>query len=109
MQKPRICRLRPLVPGLSIKRFEVRSSPVNGGLWRQPAGIDGGLVREVARGGDQQPAGDAFRPDNKPIEQADGSYKIADVKVDGLSLTDAHGQEFASVISKNSGSVSALI
>lgn len=43
------------------------------------------------------------------VEQADGSYKIADVKVEGLSLADTHRQEFASVISKNGGSVSALI
>ncbi len=39
----------------------------------------------------------------------DSSYKISDVKVEGLSLADTHRQEFASVISKNGGSVAALI
>jgi phospholipid transport system substrate-binding protein len=43
------------------------------------------------------------------IEQIGDGYKIADVKVEGLSLADTHRQEFASVISKNGGSVSALI
>ena len=43
------------------------------------------------------------------IEAAGDSYKIADVKVEGLSLADTHRQEFASVISKNGGSVAALI
>jgi phospholipid transport system substrate-binding protein len=43
------------------------------------------------------------------IEQAGDTYKIADVKVEGLSLADTHRQEFASVISRNGGSVSALI
>lgn len=43
------------------------------------------------------------------VKQADGSFKIADVKVEGLSLADTHRQEFASVISSKGGSVSALI
>ncbi len=43
------------------------------------------------------------------VDQADSSFKIADVKVEGLSLVDTHRQEFASVISSNGGSVSALI
>jgi phospholipid transport system substrate-binding protein len=54
------------------------------------------------------PSGEPARVD-WTIEQADGSYKIADVKVEGLSLADTHRQEFASVISKHGGSVSALI
>jgi phospholipid transport system substrate-binding protein len=43
------------------------------------------------------------------VESAGDSFKIADVKVEGLSLADTHRQEFASVISRNGGSVSALI
>lgn len=43
------------------------------------------------------------------VEQANDSFKIADVKVEGLSLADTHRQEFASVISRSGGSVSALI
>ena len=43
------------------------------------------------------------------VKQADGSFKIADVKVEGLSLADTHRQEFASVISSSGGSVSKLI
>jgi len=54
------------------------------------------------------PSGDPARVD-WTIEQAGSSYKIADVKVEGLSLADTHRQEFASVISSNGGSVSKLI
>jgi phospholipid transport system substrate-binding protein len=43
------------------------------------------------------------------VKQADGTLKIADVKVEGLSLADTHRQEFASVISSSGGSVSKLI
>lgn len=56
----------------------------------------------------QLPNGEPARVD-WTIEQAGDTYKIADVKVEGLSLADTHRQEFASVISKNGGSVSALI
>jgi phospholipid transport system substrate-binding protein len=35
--------------------------------------------------------------------------KISDVKVEGLSLSDTHRQEFASVISNNGGDVAKLI
>ena len=54
------------------------------------------------------PSGEPARVD-WTIDQAGDSFKIADVKVEGLSLADTHRQEFASVISRNSGSVSALI
>jgi phospholipid transport system substrate-binding protein len=54
------------------------------------------------------PNGDPARVD-WTIEAAGDSYKIADVKVEGLSLADTHRQEFASVISSNGGSVSKLI
>lgn len=54
------------------------------------------------------PSGDPARVD-WTVEQAGDSYKIADVKVEGLSLADTHRQEFASVISSNGGSVSKLI
>lgn len=43
------------------------------------------------------------------VDRAGDGYKISDVKVEGLSLADTHRQEFASVISKNGGSVAALI
>jgi phospholipid transport system substrate-binding protein len=43
------------------------------------------------------------------IEAAGDTYKIADVKVEGLSLADTHRQEFASVINNNGGSVGKLI
>jgi phospholipid transport system substrate-binding protein len=54
------------------------------------------------------PSGEPARVD-WTVEQADGSFKIADVKVEGLSLADTHRQEFASVISNSGGSVSKLI
>jgi phospholipid transport system substrate-binding protein len=54
------------------------------------------------------PSGEPARVD-WTIEQAGDTYKIADVKVEGLSLADTHRQEFASVISRNGGSVSKLI
>ncbi|MEZ5830216.1 MAG: ABC transporter substrate-binding protein [Dongiaceae bacterium] len=54
------------------------------------------------------PSGDPARVD-WTIEQDGDTYKIADVKVEGLSLADTHRQEFASVISSNGGSVSKLI
>jgi phospholipid transport system substrate-binding protein len=54
------------------------------------------------------PSGDPARVD-WTVEQAGSSFKIADVKVEGLSLADTHRQEFASVISSNGGSVSKLI
>lgn len=43
------------------------------------------------------------------VEEISDGLKIADVKVEGLSLADTHRQEFASVISNNGGKVSALI
>jgi phospholipid transport system substrate-binding protein len=54
------------------------------------------------------PSGEPARVDWL-VKPADGSFKIADVKVEGLSLADTHRQEFASVISSKGGSVSALI
>jgi phospholipid transport system substrate-binding protein len=69
---------------------------------------DEGDGRSVVFSTVKLPSGEPARVD-WTIEQADGSYKISDVKVEGLSLADTHRQEFASVISKNGGSVSALI
>jgi phospholipid transport system substrate-binding protein len=54
------------------------------------------------------PNGDPARVD-WTIEAAGDSYKIEDVKVEGLSLADTHRQEFASVISSNGGNISKLI
>ena len=56
----------------------------------------------------QLPSGEPARVD-WAIQAAGDSYKIADVKVEGLSLADTHRQEFASVIHNNGGSVSKLI
>lgn len=54
------------------------------------------------------PSGESARVDWL-VTQAGDSFKIADVKVEGLSLADTHRQEFASVISNNGGSIAALI
>lgn len=54
------------------------------------------------------PTGEEARVDWTIMSQA-ASFKITDVKVEGLSLADTHRQEFASVISNNGGSVAALI
>lgn len=54
------------------------------------------------------PNGEEARVDWVILSQA-ASFKISDVKVEGLSLADTHRQEFASVISNNGGSVTALI
>ncbi len=54
------------------------------------------------------PTGEEARVDWIILSQ-DSSYKISDVKVEGLSLADTHRQEFASVISNNGGSVAKLI
>ena len=54
------------------------------------------------------PSGDPARVD-WTIQAAGDSYKIADVKVEGLSLADTHRQEFASVINNNGGSIGKLI
>lgn len=54
------------------------------------------------------PSGEEARVDWIILSQ-DSSYKISDVKVEGLSLADTHRQEFASVISNNGGSVAKLI
>lgn len=43
------------------------------------------------------------------IAGVDGALKIEDVTVEGISLSNTHRQEFASVMSRNGGSVSALI
>ena len=54
------------------------------------------------------PTGEEARVDWVILSQA-ASFKISDVKVEGLSLAETHRQEFASVISNNGGSVAALI
>ena len=54
------------------------------------------------------PTGEEARVDWGILSQA-ASFKISDVKVEGLSLAETHRQEFASVISNNGGSVAALI
>ena len=54
------------------------------------------------------PSGEEARVDWIILAQ-DSTYKISDVKVEGLSLADTHRQEFASVISSNGGSVGKLI
>jgi len=69
---------------------------------------DEGDGRSVVFSTVKLPSGEPARVD-WTIEQAGDSYKIADVKVEGLSLADTHRQEFASVISNNGGSVSKLI
>jgi len=69
---------------------------------------DDGDGRSVVFSTVKLPSGDPARVD-WTIEQAGDTYKIADVKVEGLSLADTHRQEFASVISNNGGSVGKLI
>ena len=69
---------------------------------------DEGDGRSVVFSTVKLPNGEPARVD-WTIEQAGDSYKIADVKVEGLSLADTHRQEFASVISNNGGSISKLI
>jgi phospholipid transport system substrate-binding protein len=69
---------------------------------------DEGDGRSVVFSTVKLPSGDPARVD-WTIEAAGDGYKIADVKVEGLSLADTHRQEFASVISSNGGSVSKLI
>ena len=69
---------------------------------------DEGDGRSVVFSTVQLPSGDPARVD-WTIAQAGDSYKIEDVKVEGLSLADTHRQEFASVINNNGGSVSKLI
>jgi phospholipid transport system substrate-binding protein len=69
---------------------------------------DDGDGRSVVFSTVKLPSGEPARVD-WTVEQADGGFKIADVKVEGLSLADTHRQEFASVINNNGGSVSKLI
>jgi phospholipid transport system substrate-binding protein len=69
---------------------------------------DEGDGRSVVFSTVKLPSGDPARVD-WTIEQVGDGYKIADVKVEGLSLADTHRQEFASVINNNGGSVSKLI
>lgn len=54
------------------------------------------------------PSGEEARVDWSILAQ-NSTFKISDVKVEGLSLADTHRQEFASVISSNGGSVAKLI
>jgi phospholipid transport system substrate-binding protein len=76
--------------------------------------IDLGRVRDEGAGRSvvfsvvKLPNGEPARVD-WTVDRAGDGYKISDVKVEGLSLADTHRQEFASVISKNGGSVAALI
>jgi len=69
---------------------------------------DEGDGRSVVFSTVKLPSGEPARVD-WTVEQAGDGYKIADVKVEGLSLADTHRQEFASVINNNGGSVSKLI
>jgi phospholipid transport system substrate-binding protein len=69
---------------------------------------DEGDGRSVVFSTVKLPSGDPARVD-WTVEQVGDGYKIADVKVEGLSLADTHRQEFASVINNNGGSVSKLI
>jgi len=69
---------------------------------------DEGDGRSVVFSTVKLPNGEPARVD-WTIEAAGDSYKIADVKVEGLSLADTHRQEFASVINNNGGSVGKLI
>jgi len=69
---------------------------------------DDGDGRSVVFSTVKLPSGDPARVD-WTVEQAGDSFKIADVKVEGLSLADTHRQEFASVINNNGGSVGKLI
>jgi phospholipid transport system substrate-binding protein len=69
---------------------------------------DEGDGRSVVFSTVKLPSGDPARVD-WTVQQTDSSYKIEDVKVEGLSLADTHRQEFASVISSNGGNVGKLI
>jgi ABC-type transporter MlaC component len=55
---------------------------------------DEGDGRSIAFSTVKLPSGEPARVD-RTIEQAGNTFKIADVKVDGLSLTDTQRQEFA--------------
>jgi len=69
---------------------------------------DDGDGRSVVFSTVKLPSGEPARVD-WTVEQVGGDFKIADVKVEGLSLADTHRQEFASVINNNGGSVGKLI
>ncbi|MEX0808194.1 MAG: ABC transporter substrate-binding protein [Dongiaceae bacterium] len=43
------------------------------------------------------------------VERQDGGLRILDLKVEGLSMSETHRSEFASVIQNNGGQVSALL
>lgn len=43
------------------------------------------------------------------IDSVDNSFHVLDLRVEGLSISDTHRQEFASVIQNNGGNVQALI
>ena len=69
---------------------------------------DEGDGRSVVFSTVKLPNGEPARVD-WTVAQAGDSFKISDVKVEGLSLADTHRQEFASVINNNGGSVGKLI
>jgi phospholipid transport system substrate-binding protein len=69
---------------------------------------DEGDGRSVVFSTVKLPNGEPARVD-WTVAAAGDTYKIADVKVEGLSLADTHRQEFASVINNNGGKVGALI
>ena len=69
---------------------------------------DDGDGRSIVFSTVKLPSGEPARVD-WTVEQEGGSFKIEDVKVEGLSLADTHRQEFASVINNNGGSVGKLI
>jgi len=43
------------------------------------------------------------------ISNSDGQPRVADIRVEGLSLSDTHRQEFTSVLSQHGGDITALM
>ncbi|MFZ5790688.1 MAG: MlaC/ttg2D family ABC transporter substrate-binding protein [Pseudomonadota bacterium] len=74
------------------------------------------VVKSVRDDGDQKtvfteikrPSGELARLD-WVLRAEDDSYKILDVKVEGISMSETHRSEFASVIQNSGGKISGLI
>ena len=101
-------RLPPSKPELQFTSVEFSFGFGNPGAYANSSpGLEGD-GRSVVFSTVKLPNGEPARVD-WTVGHAGDSYKISDVKVEGLSLAETHRQEFVSVISKNGGRVATLI
>jgi phospholipid transport system substrate-binding protein len=102
--------------GEFVRLYEVLVSYTYAGLFKKYSGETFEVLRERALDGDtvvyaqiNQPGSGQAIPIEILVRPTAGAYRAIDIKVEGISMPLTHRKEYASVIQRNQGQVSALL